>query len=812
MLRCKITPYEGTEPYVFISYAHKDSHLVFPILEELDRRGYRIWYDDGIAPGSEWPENIAQHLNGCSLTIAFLSPNSIVSDNCRREVNFALSKQKAFLGIMLQPTEMSLGMEMQLSSQQCVVRHTFVSEEAFLNKVCSCPDLLPCRKTEHTDTPVPAAPVSKTVSSGKRRLLPWIIGGCAALAAVAAVLAFTLSRPKSQPDVPENPAITEPQSDSASMEKPRQIILHGDDMTEEEYAASIQLLEERLNIFTGGRYTITTKDQQATIEVPHSAFFDKEEAYVLRAYLSRPIELYLYHTESTGLGLPDFIQVKRSDLEAVTLHEGHLPGVDVSELGIETENYKYFQITLTEDFAAENKAQLALWGKNIAFGQDLETAFDSGVVYSHFTYASEDSRNLYIINNDTEGPFSDLFLYNLTHDPLPVPFTFRVIDLFEWENPAESDTPGTKQVTEPELIDNQVTLVYDYYDSDADLPELLKLELAMKARFDALGFPYAYGKKANQPASFVFKTSAEHINEELAQVLGVSAGAPKLSSDLCQLCSLGQYQLKVVEQKNGTYALHLQVPEDDWYHTADILEEMTGFLTENGSSKLYLTIDDMRFASTEITEPITDGFLLFTNCHLADLDTIDADHSYLYNLIPVLADNLDHNMYQLELSYVSFDADSPMMYGLPASSAAKELQTIQSAILAIAPDATVYRNENTVYVQLSVPVDEQLPENGLALVQQVYEAANLKESTFSSLLVAMIKEDDAAGERCRVSFHKSYSTLYEVPEEPMTDGTIDVSLILQGERMEPYREVFQSILETGTYFSGLNVKMDDAWS
>ena len=35
MQRRAITPYEGTKPYVFVSYAHKDSHLVMPVLEQL---------------------------------------------------------------------------------------------------------------------------------------------------------------------------------------------------------------------------------------------------------------------------------------------------------------------------------------------------------------------------------------------------------------------------------------------------------------------------------------------------------------------------------------------------------------------------------------------------------------------------------------------------------------------------------------------------------------------------------------------------------------------------------------------------------
>ena len=126
--------YEGTKPYIFISYAHRDTDRVLPVLQELCGRGYRIWYDDGIAPGSEWPENIAEHLNACDLTLAFISPNSIASDNCRREVTFALSKRKKFLAIVLEPTEMSLGMEMQLSAQQCIMKYGCATEEAYLRR------------------------------------------------------------------------------------------------------------------------------------------------------------------------------------------------------------------------------------------------------------------------------------------------------------------------------------------------------------------------------------------------------------------------------------------------------------------------------------------------------------------------------------------------------------------------------------------------------------------------------------------------------------------------------------------------------
>lgn len=144
----KPVAYEGKEKYIFISYAHKDSDIVLRIMSALQEEGYRIWYDDGIIPGSEWPENIAMHLNDAAMVIAMISPNSMASHNCRREINFALSKQKPFLSVVLEPTEMSLGMEMQLSAQNIVMRQNYSRWEDFIYKIKLCPGLDPCKITD----------------------------------------------------------------------------------------------------------------------------------------------------------------------------------------------------------------------------------------------------------------------------------------------------------------------------------------------------------------------------------------------------------------------------------------------------------------------------------------------------------------------------------------------------------------------------------------------------------------------------------------------------------------------------------------
>lgn len=89
-----VRAYEGKEPYIFVSYAHRDSEQVLPIIRELYERKYRVWYDEGIAPGSSWPQNIADHLQKAGAVIVFVSENSLASINCKNEVKVARENKK----------------------------------------------------------------------------------------------------------------------------------------------------------------------------------------------------------------------------------------------------------------------------------------------------------------------------------------------------------------------------------------------------------------------------------------------------------------------------------------------------------------------------------------------------------------------------------------------------------------------------------------------------------------------------------------------------------------------------------------------
>ena len=146
--------YEGSEPYIFVSYAHGDSQQVLPIISALQDRGFRIWYDAGIELGTEWPEYIAQHLNDCSCFVAFMSRHAAESHNCRREINFAIKLRKEPLVIYLDEAELSLGMQMQLDSLQALYRTRHNDDNSFLTELCRSRLLSPCREETSQQTPV----------------------------------------------------------------------------------------------------------------------------------------------------------------------------------------------------------------------------------------------------------------------------------------------------------------------------------------------------------------------------------------------------------------------------------------------------------------------------------------------------------------------------------------------------------------------------------------------------------------------------------------------------------------------------------
>lgn len=213
-----IAAYEGNRPFIFVSYAHKDSREVFDLIEKLAARGYRIWYDEGIEPGSEWPENIANHLLRAEMVLAMITNDSMDSVNCRREINYAMSKGKPLLSVVLEKTEIPAGMELQLSSQQSVLRYNFTDENRFLDKIESCSYMEPCKIDPATDIPDESNAQDAEPTATKKKKPDIRIAAGLGIVLAALLIFFAVSQNKSTKEPPEQtgPAVTSADSSAVS--------------------------------------------------------------------------------------------------------------------------------------------------------------------------------------------------------------------------------------------------------------------------------------------------------------------------------------------------------------------------------------------------------------------------------------------------------------------------------------------------------------------------------------------------------------------------------------------------------------------
>ena len=192
--------------YIFISYAHKDAKAVLPIIHALRENGYNVWFDEGIEAGTEWPEYLAKRIKNCAVFIAFISPDSIKSNNCRNEINFAITLKKEILTIYLEETEMTMGMQLQLGSLQAMFRYRHKNDESFINALLKA-ELLrklviqpPPVQTEVIPTPPPIknqlAPVNvkneKTPPKKNSKRVNLIEGLTAIVALLAVCLGATV--------------------------------------------------------------------------------------------------------------------------------------------------------------------------------------------------------------------------------------------------------------------------------------------------------------------------------------------------------------------------------------------------------------------------------------------------------------------------------------------------------------------------------------------------------------------------------------------------------------------------------------------
>ena len=101
VVQTKFEAYNGHEPYLFVSYSHRDSKKVYPILDALHDKKYRIWYDESCENGNDFREELRHRIENAEAVILFVSAASMDSPFCGMEVIVARENGKRLYPIYL---------------------------------------------------------------------------------------------------------------------------------------------------------------------------------------------------------------------------------------------------------------------------------------------------------------------------------------------------------------------------------------------------------------------------------------------------------------------------------------------------------------------------------------------------------------------------------------------------------------------------------------------------------------------------------------------------------------------------------------
>jgi hypothetical protein len=85
---------------VFISYSRKDKDFVRKLGEALIARNRKTWIDwKDIPLTAEWQQEIFRNIDSADSFLFVISPDSVASANCRREIEHAVENHKKMVPI-----------------------------------------------------------------------------------------------------------------------------------------------------------------------------------------------------------------------------------------------------------------------------------------------------------------------------------------------------------------------------------------------------------------------------------------------------------------------------------------------------------------------------------------------------------------------------------------------------------------------------------------------------------------------------------------------------------------------------------------
>ena len=129
---------------VFISYSNRNRDLIETLAKDLASglstislaAQNEVWFDEQLVGGQDWWNTILDHLIACDIFVFSLSPYSIKSDACQRELKYATDLNKRILPVWItgELSAMDMPELLQARQRRIVAPHAMHQDDGMVHQ------------------------------------------------------------------------------------------------------------------------------------------------------------------------------------------------------------------------------------------------------------------------------------------------------------------------------------------------------------------------------------------------------------------------------------------------------------------------------------------------------------------------------------------------------------------------------------------------------------------------------------------------------------------------------------------------------
>jgi len=588
------------------------------------------------------------------------------------------------------------------------------------------------------------------------------------------------------PEKEEKPAETETAMLHLKME-PRE-------MSISEFNRAAETIRERLNYLTeGAPFSLEVHDQTITADLPLSMFQEEDITTILECYVSRECRFFLmdYSTLSWPNVHMASIPLRPRDFESVEAVYGQIPPLDFDAASLEEREYDYLELRMQGGWIGEHWEEIQNWSE-LRLAQDI--SYDTFFSRSDCFVSTDRKSIICLLAQDEAKEFVDVQVYNLLHEPLANGFDIFFEEEILWEAPEEAMSAGELQCHADDFSDATVTLYYDTSIESVKTGAWIDTLAVTKKRLDSLGRPYAVGYQlVRGKLRLVIKTYPEHWNPQFFSFLTIRYPyqGVKIVSGLQKFEDYYQdLQTEILEQDDGTLLFKIGYTPST-YRDPDGFINFAHACAAAGETELRLMINDIPVLSSPIGCLGEDGTLMFTTV-FCNGEQIGADQRWLLNFLSELICGEELPDF---ISFFGGETDIGEGHSIKERyelTYDNRMAALKEIVTSIQPDAVLYSSitsPSTVWANLYLPVDEELPQKAIDTVKQIMELLDMKTLPYECVGFCLIKEDDVTQERARIVFRKDY--YFE---------SVECDTYFFNGRMEKYKDIFNQLIESDPFF------------